>query len=47
MDILVETRMWVRVVFALAYIPIAVAANSLRIVGAGVLVGGKAEAAQP
>ena len=35
---LTETRMWVRVVLALASIPIAVAANSLRIVGTGVLV---------
>jgi exosortase len=35
---LAETRMWVRVVLALASIPIAVAANSLRIVGTGVLV---------
>lgn len=35
---LAETRMWVRVVLALASIPIAVAANSLRIVGTGLLV---------
>jgi exosortase len=34
----VETRTWVRVVLALAAIPIAVAANSLRIVGTGLLV---------
>ncbi len=33
-----ETRTWVRVVLALASIPIAVAANSLRIVGTGLLV---------
>jgi len=35
---LAETRIWVRVVLALASIPIAVAANSLRIVGTGLLV---------
>jgi exosortase len=35
---LVETRIWVRVVLALASLPIAVAANSLRIVGTGLLV---------
>jgi exosortase len=35
---LVETRMWVRVLLAVASIPIAVAANSLRIVGTGLLV---------
>jgi exosortase len=35
---LTETRMWVRVALALASIPIAVAANSLRIVGTGLLV---------
>ncbi len=35
---LAETRMWVRVALALASIPIAVAANSLRIVGTGLLV---------
>ena len=35
---LTETRIWVRVVLALASIPIAVAANSLRIVGTGLLV---------
>jgi exosortase len=35
---LVETRTWVRVALALASIPIAVAANSLRIVGTGLLV---------
>jgi exosortase len=35
---LAETRTWVRVVLALASIPIAVAANSLRIVGTGLLV---------
>jgi len=33
-----ESRVWVRVVLALASIPIAVAANSLRIVGTGLLV---------
>jgi exosortase len=33
-----ETRVWVRVVLTLASIPIAVAANSLRIVGTGLLV---------
>jgi exosortase len=35
---LVETRTWVRVTLALASIPIAVADNSLRIVGTGLLV---------
>jgi exosortase len=35
---MVETRTWVRVTLALASIPIAVAANSLRIVGTGLLV---------
>jgi exosortase len=35
---LVEKRMWARIVLAIASIPIAVGANSLRIVGAGVLV---------
>jgi exosortase len=35
---LVETRLWARVALALASIPIAVAANSLRIVGTGLLV---------
>jgi exosortase len=35
---LAEARAWVRVVLALASIPIAVAANSLRIVGTGLLV---------
>jgi exosortase len=35
---LMETRMRIRVVLALAAIPIAVAANSLRIVGTGVLI---------
>ena len=35
---LAETRIWIRVVLALASIPIAVAANSLRIVGTGLLV---------
>jgi len=35
---LTETRTWVRVVLTLASIPIAVAANSLRIVGTGLLV---------
>ena len=35
---LVETRTWARVALALASIPIAVAANSLRIVGTGLLV---------
>jgi len=33
-----ETRIWVRVVLALASIPIAVATNSLRILGTGLLV---------
>ncbi len=33
-----ETRQWVRVALALAWVPIAVAANSLRIVGTGLLV---------
>jgi exosortase/archaeosortase family protein len=33
-----EKRVWVRVVLALASIPIAVAANSFRIVGTGLLV---------
>jgi exosortase len=33
-----ETRVWVRVVLALASIPIAVAANCVRIVGTGLLV---------
>ncbi len=35
---LMEKRIWVRVVLALASIPIAVAANSFRIVGTGLLV---------
>lgn len=35
---LTETRIWIRVALALASIPIAVAANSLRIVGTGLLV---------
>jgi len=35
---LMDTRRWVRVVLALASIPIAVAANSFRIVGTGLLV---------
>lgn len=35
---LTETRIWVRIALALASIPIAVAANSLRIVGTGLLV---------
>jgi exosortase len=35
---LTETRTWVRVALAMASIPIAVAANSLRIVGTGLLV---------
>jgi exosortase len=35
---LTETRIWVRVALTLASIPIAVAANSLRIVGTGLLV---------
>jgi exosortase len=35
---LAESRIWVRIVLALASIPIAVAANSLRIVGTGLLV---------
>lgn len=35
---LMETRVWVRIVLALASIPIAVVANSFRIVGTGLLV---------
>jgi exosortase len=35
---LMEARPWVRVVLALASIPVAVVANSLRIVGTGLLV---------
>ena len=35
---LMETRMWVRVVLAISAIPIAVAANSFRIFGTGLLV---------
>jgi exosortase/archaeosortase family protein len=35
---LTETRIWVRIVLATASIPIAVAANSVRIVGTGLLV---------
>jgi exosortase len=35
---LMETRMWVRVVLALSALPIAVAANSFRIFGTGLLV---------
>jgi exosortase len=35
---LMETRLWIRIVLALASIPIAVAANSLRIVGTGLMV---------
>ena len=35
---LMETRIWVRVVLGLSALPIAVAANSLRIVGTGLLV---------
>jgi exosortase len=35
---LMETRIWVRIVLALASIPIAVAANSFRIVGTGLVV---------
>jgi exosortase len=35
---LLETRLWIRIVLALASIPIAVAANSLRIIGTGLLV---------
>jgi exosortase len=35
---LMETRLWVRVVLAVASIPIAVIANSLRIIGTGLLV---------
>jgi exosortase len=35
---LVERRVWVRVALALASIPIAVAANGLRIVGTGLIV---------
>jgi exosortase/archaeosortase family protein len=33
-----ETRVWVRVVLALSAVPIAVAANSFRIFGTGLLV---------
>jgi exosortase len=33
-----ETRLWIRIVLALASVPIAVAANSLRILGTGLLV---------
>jgi exosortase len=35
---LMETRLWFRIALALASVPIAVAANSLRIVGTGLLV---------
>jgi exosortase len=35
---LMEKRIWVRILLALASIPIAVAANSFRIVGTGLLV---------
>jgi exosortase D (VPLPA-CTERM-specific) len=35
---LMETRMWVRIVLALSAVPIAVAANSFRIFGTGLLV---------
>jgi exosortase len=35
---LMESRIWIRVLLAIASIPIAVAANSLRIVGTGLLV---------
>ncbi len=35
---LMESRVWVRILLALAAIPIAVAANSLRVVGTGLLV---------
>ena len=35
---LMETRMWVRVVLAFSAVPIAVAANSFRIFGTGLLV---------
>ena len=35
---LMETRIWIRVLLACAAIPIAVAANSLRIVGTGLLI---------
>ena len=35
---LMEPRIWIRVLLALASVPIAVAANSLRIVGTGLLV---------
>jgi exosortase len=35
---LLEKRIWVRIVLALASVPIAVAANALRIVGTGLLV---------
>jgi exosortase len=35
---IMETRIWVRVVLALAAVPIAVFANSLRIFGTGLLV---------
>jgi exosortase len=33
-----ETRLWIRIALALASVPIAVAANSIRIVGTGLLV---------
>jgi exosortase len=33
-----ESRIWIRIALALASVPIAVAANSLRIVGTGLLV---------
>ncbi len=35
---LMETRLWIRIVLALASVPIAVAANSFRIVGTGLLL---------
>ncbi len=35
---LLETRLWIRIALALGAVPIAVAANSLRIVGTGLLV---------
>jgi exosortase len=35
---IMETRIWIRVVLALAAVPIAVFANSLRIFGTGLLV---------
>jgi exosortase len=35
---LAEPRIWIRIILAIASMPIAVAANSLRIVGTGLLV---------